>query len=189
MAAGLRMAAFVMPGLAGDDAKQSRRHAQETVEVLNEIQPTEVRVRSLAVLEGTPLFTLALSGAFSPPSEDTMIQELETLIQGLAFDCTFETLQMTNPLFSVKGRLSRARSAMLAEIERYRALSPLERARFLLARFVHDGYLDCVRSWGKLDTPLSHLIEAAAKSLDRGNRDALEKTRQALFAIKSKGVP
>ncbi|MBN2125692.1 MAG: radical SAM protein [Deltaproteobacteria bacterium] len=189
MEAGLHMAAFIMPGLAGNDAALSRRHVEDTVAVLNEIRPDEVRVRSLAVIEDSPLYSRVLSGDFSPPGDDRMIEELAGIIQGLAFDCTFETLQMTNPLFSAKGPLSETRKPMIETIERFLVLSPLERARFLLARFVNDGYLACVEGWGKLDTALRECIEDAAKSLERGAADAVEKAAHAVFAIKSKGIP
>jgi radical SAM superfamily enzyme YgiQ (UPF0313 family) len=50
MAAGLHMAAFVMPGLAGKDKDMAEKHIADTITVLNAVKPTEVRVRSLAVL-------------------------------------------------------------------------------------------------------------------------------------------
>ncbi|MFZ7112692.1 MAG: radical SAM protein [Desulfatiglandales bacterium] len=189
MEAGLQMAAFIMPGLAGSNEALSLRHLEDTIDVLNQIRPNEVRVRSLAVVEHSPLYAMVLSGDFSPPREDQMIEELAGIIRGLDFECTFETLQMTNPLFSVKGPFTRIKASMLDEIDRFLALSPLERARFLLARFVHDGYLDCVEGWGKLDAPLMKLIREAAGSLERGSRDAVEKTARAISAIKSKGIP
>jgi len=66
-AAGLHMAAFVMPGLAGNAPSASARHITETLYVLNSIKPTEVRVRSLAVVEGAPLFQRWQEGTFQPP--------------------------------------------------------------------------------------------------------------------------
>ena len=189
MEAGLQMAAFIMPGLAGSNEALSRRHVEDTVDVLNEIRPNEVRVRSLAVIEHSPLYAMVLSGDFSPPEEDQMIEELGGIIRGLDFDCTFETLQMTNALFSVKGPFTQIKASMLDAIDRFLALSPLESARFLMDRFVNDGYLECVESWGKLDAPLRAHIKEAAESLGRGSRDALEKTARAIFAIKSKGIP
>jgi len=52
--AGINYAAFVMPGLGGK--RLSAVHIRETIKVLNEIRPTEVRVRSLAVLKDSPLY-------------------------------------------------------------------------------------------------------------------------------------
>ena len=189
MASGIHMAAFVMPGLAGNDVDRSRKHIADTVTVLNAIQPTEVRVRSLALLEGTLLYEKWKSGTFNPATEDQMIGELRMLIEGLSFDCTFETLQMTNPLFSMKGPFSQTKAAMLDAIDWYQALPPLQRAQFLLHRFTKEGYLDFVKGWGKDDGRLYQGIEEAEKSLAQGTDDALEKASRAVFAIKSKGIP
>jgi hypothetical protein len=189
MASGIHMAAFVMPGLAGSNIHRSRKHIADTVTVLNAIQPTEVRVRSLALLEETPLYEQWKSGAFDPAGEDQVIEELRMLVEGLSFDCTFETLQMTNPLFSIKGPFFQTKEAMLDAIEWYRALPPLQRAQFLLHRFTKEGYLDFVKAWGKDDARLYQEIEEAETSLARGADDALKKASRAIFTIKSKGVP
>jgi hypothetical protein len=189
MEAGIRMAAFIMPGLAGRGRELAAEHISGTVSVLNEIQPSEVRVRSLAVLEDTPLYSKWESGEFQTASEDQMIEEIKMLLEGLTFNCTIETLQMTNSLFTIKGQLSAEREAMLKGISYYQDLPPLERARFLLQRYVDDGYLACVKSWGKYDTRLEGLIKEAANSIAEKSPSAMEKTDRALFAIKSKGVP
>jgi hypothetical protein len=96
---------------------------------------------------------------------------------------------MTNDLFSLKGPFSQTRKPMLDAVDWYEALSPLERARFLLHRFTKEGYLDFVKAWGKDDARLYQSVEEAEKSLAQGADDALEKASRAVFAIKSKGVP
>jgi hypothetical protein len=156
--------------------------------VLNEIEPDEVRVRSLAVMESAPLYERWRSGEFTHPRDDRMIDELGRIIEGLTFDCVFETLQLTN-VFTMKGRLSANRRAWLTDISRYKALSPLDRARFILRRYLTDGYLDCVKSWGLYDARLQALIEEAARSIQAGSADAMDKADRAVFAIKSKGIP
>ena len=189
MAAGLRMAAFVMPGLAGKDKDMAEKHIADTVRVLNAVKPTEVRVRSLAVLEGTPLYERWESGEFEAAGEDQLIEEIHALAEGLTFDCTFETMQMTNAFLITKGALSEIRPKMGELIARYRAFSPLDRARVLLRRYLHGGYLACVKAWGKHDSHLMQLIEDAKTSLAEGSDAGPEKTQRAIFAIKSKGVP
>jgi len=188
MDAGIQMAAFVMPGLAGSHEELAQRHIQETIDVLNEIRPTEVRVRSLAILESAPLYARWKSGEFVAPSEDRMVQELKMFLQGLTFDCTFETLQLTN-VFTLKGKLAAQRETWLERIDRYQAWPPLEKARFLLDRYVYDGYLACVSSWGRYDSPLQDLIQEARKSLEENSNEAMEKVERAIWAIKSKGIP
>jgi radical SAM superfamily enzyme YgiQ (UPF0313 family) len=188
MAAGINMAAFVMPGLAGENRELSQKHILETIDVLNEIKPTEVRVQSLAVLEAAPLYKKWESGEFKAPSEDQMIEELEMLLKGLHSDCTIETLQMTN-VFTIKGPLSEKKVDLFQWIDSYKALSKEDRARFLLYRYLYDGYLACVKSWGMYDDRLKTTIEEAQTNLEKPSHDTLKKVEQAIFEIKSKGIP
>jgi radical SAM superfamily enzyme YgiQ (UPF0313 family) len=189
MAAGINTAAFVMPGLSGNDKTMVKKHISDTLTVLNKVRPNEVRVRSLAILEGTPLYDKWQSGEFLAADEDQLVEEIRSLIEGIMFDCIFETLQMTNPLFTVKGTLSQIKSAMLEKINWYQNLSPVERARFLFHRYVSGGYLDWVKAWGKYESQLKQMIKDAEASLTKGSEHALEKTGRAIFAIKSKGIP
>jgi radical SAM superfamily enzyme YgiQ (UPF0313 family) len=187
--AGIDLAAFIMPGLADGNKQLTQKHVRETTRVLNEIEPAEVRIRSLAVIEGSPLFAQWESGEFEPPIDDQMIDEIRMLIEGLRCDCTIETLQMTNVLFNVKGRLFPEREKLLAAIARYQAFSPLDRARFRFNRYAHDGYLDYVEGWGRLDPHTRQLVQEAQEGLDKGFPDAVEKAERAIAAIKSKGIP
>ncbi|MDY0045357.1 MAG: hypothetical protein RBS82_11945, partial [Syntrophales bacterium] len=161
MESGISMAAFIMPGLGGGEALFAKRHIEDTISVLNEIRPSEVRIRSLAVHEASPLYDSWLSGDFHVPTDDLMIEELCLLIHGLDFDCIFETLQMTNPLFAVRGRFSELKEDMCQSIEEYRVLNADERARFIFKRYVDEGYLSFVRRWGKCDEELQRIIETA----------------------------
>jgi histone acetyltransferase (RNA polymerase elongator complex component) len=188
MASGIKMAAFVMPGLAGGDREKSRRHIKETLDVLNEIGPTEIRARSLAVLESAPLWGKWEAGEFLPPREDQMVGELRELIEGIKFDCTFETLQMTN-LFNFKGQLPARGNTFLEAVYAYQDLPPLERARYLLNRYVRGGYLDFVQAWERLDPTLQKRIEEAERCLEEESPEALGKVEKVLWAIKSKGIP
>jgi hypothetical protein len=188
MASGIKMAAFVMPGLGGRNNELSQRHTRDTVAVLNEIKPTEVRVRSLAVLENAPLYARWESGEFQAPTEDQMVEELKALINGISFDCALETLQMTN-VFTLKGQLPARKPSFLESINGYQAMGLLERARFIFNRYCHGGYLGFIQSWGRDDSGLMKKIEEAKGSLKRETPDALEKVERAVLAIKSKGIP
>jgi histone acetyltransferase (RNA polymerase elongator complex component) len=188
VAAGIQMAAFVMPGLGGRDTDLSRRHTRDTISVLNEIQPTEVRVRSLAVLESAPLYGKCEAREFFHPGEDQMVEELGEMIEGIDFDCAFETVQMTNA-FTFRGRLPGQKRAFLDALESYRALPPVKRARYLLNRYLCGGYLEFVQKWGRLDPALQEKVEEAESSIAEEASDALKKVETALFTLKSKGIP
>jgi hypothetical protein len=187
--AGIRMAAFVMPGLAGGNRELSLEHMRGTLDVLNKIRPEEVRVRSLAVVEGSPLYEKWRNGEFQACPEDRLVEEMKMLVEGLEVDCTLETLQMTNPLFTVKGPLSGLRELLLHGIREYQNLPSAERAGVLLNQYTEGGYLKIVRGWGRYDGTLASLVEEAKMSVRQGSRDAPEKVDRAVFAIKSKGVP
>lgn len=187
--AGINLAVFVIPGLAGKNGELAEKHVWETIRVLNEIKPTEVRVRSLAVLENSPLYAKWESGEFDAPTEEQMIDEMQLLIENLKFDCIIETLQMTNVLFNIRGKLSARKEGLLAKIAQYKAMPPVERLRFRLNKYLYGGYLDFVKEWGRFDFQLSQLIQEAMASLEKGSPDDEAKAEQAIFAIKSKGVP
>jgi hypothetical protein len=189
MASGIQTAAFVMPGLGGSDPALRTRHVSDTIRVLNKIEPTEVRIRSLAVLESAPLFQDWKSGIFQAADDDQMIEEIRSIMEGLRFDCTFETLQMTNPLFTVKGPLSQVRDTLLDGMDWYRTLPPLEKARLLFSRYVNEGYLEFVKAWGKYDSQLEVLIRDAESGLAARREDAVALVHRAIFLLKSKGVP
>ena len=187
--AGIALAAFVMPGLAGRNEELAEKHISGTIKVLNEIKPTEVRIRSLAVLESSLLYNKCKSGEFKVPTEDQMIDEIRLLIENLTFDCIFETFQMTNVLFNTRGKLSAIKEEMLAKIASYKSMSAIEKLRFRLNRYLYHGYFDCVRQSGRADPQLFRLIQEAMESLEKGSPDAEVKTEQAISAIKSKGIP
>jgi hypothetical protein len=95
---------------------------------------------------------------------------------------------MTN-VFTLKGQLANKKETWLKQIERYEMQSPLERARFLFRRYVYEGYFDFVKSRGKDDGQTESIIARAEKGLEENSPEAKEKVEQAIFAIKSKGIP
>ncbi len=149
--AGIDVAAFVMPGLAGREQLLSKTHIADTVSVLNEMQPKEIRVRSLAVLRKAPLYRRWESGEFVAPTEDSLVAEMQLLLEGIKVECTIETLQMTNPVINLKGPIGAKRRTALKQIGEYRALTPIERARFNLQRYCAGGYIRYVEEWGGLN--------------------------------------
>lgn len=184
--AGIGYAAFIMPGLGGADG--SEKHMVKTVEVLNHMQPHEIRVRSLAVMEGTPLYKCFRSGEFVPASEDQMIDEIRILLEEINFDTVIETYQMTNVLFNVKGNLGELREELLGTISQYKSLVPRERAERRLKRYLSGGYLDFVKRCGRYDEQLEELIGSALHAL-RSETDSLESVEEAILAIKSRVIP
>jgi len=162
--AGINYAAFVMPGLGGK--RLSKKHVKESIKVLNEIRPTEIRIRSLAMQKDSPLYERWRKGEFEAPTEHQMIDEIEQIIRGIEFDCIFETFQLTNIIFNTRGRLSRIKSEMLNKILWYKSLSYHRRLEWELNRYLYNGYITYLQRTGRFDSELQRLIEDAKKSLN-----------------------
>ncbi|MBU2454994.1 MAG: radical SAM protein, partial [Proteobacteria bacterium] len=72
--AGMELSEYVMPGLGGID--YSIEHAMETASALNSINPDFIRIRTLAVTNGTVLAEEVGSGTFEKPTDAMMAKEL-----------------------------------------------------------------------------------------------------------------
>jgi radical SAM superfamily enzyme YgiQ (UPF0313 family) len=79
--AGFELSEYVMPGLGGKGA--SRQHVQGTARVLNAVDPHYIRVRSLMLIPGTPLWDEYVAGEFEPLSRYEVAAEIGALIEGL----------------------------------------------------------------------------------------------------------
>jgi radical SAM superfamily enzyme YgiQ (UPF0313 family) len=189
MEAGIDLANYIMPGLGSGDKRLSEKHVLETIGVLNKIQPTEVRIRSLAVLIVSKLYPRWRSGEFKAPTEDQMIDEIKRIIENMGFDCIIETLQLTNVLFNIRDKLSKKSDWMLKGIAKYQEMPLMEKLKFKLNKYVYGGYLDYIRGLGLFGSQLNKKIEEAKESIENKSPDAEEKTERAIFAIKSIIVP
>jgi radical SAM superfamily enzyme len=79
--AGFELSEYVMPGLGGKGA--SRQHVQGTARVLNAVDPHYIRMRSLMLTPGTPLWDEYTAGEFEPLSPYEIVAEIGALIEGL----------------------------------------------------------------------------------------------------------
>jgi len=61
-AAGIELSEYYMPGLGGQDLW--REHAQDTADAMNRINPDYIRLRTLAIPDGTPLAEEVRAGRF-----------------------------------------------------------------------------------------------------------------------------
>jgi radical SAM superfamily enzyme YgiQ (UPF0313 family) len=83
--AGFMLSTTVVQGLGGKE--RWREHATATAELLNRIQPDELRLHTLMLEPGAPLYDQVQSGAFIPCGPEEIFQEARLLIQGLELDC------------------------------------------------------------------------------------------------------
>lgn len=133
---GISLCFYVILGLGGrlrlEGEETWRKHALETARVLNAVDPDYIRVRTLTIREGMPLYEKLLSGEFEKASDAEVVREEELLIENLEVTSRFVSDHSTNVLMDVRGKLPEDKEHMLSIIRRYLELSEEEQLNFRL---------------------------------------------------------
>jgi radical SAM superfamily enzyme YgiQ (UPF0313 family) len=79
--AGFELSEYVMPGLGGKAAW--RAHAAGSARVLNAVDPHFIRIRTLMLVPGTPLFDEFQRGEFEPLSRREILEEIRAFVADL----------------------------------------------------------------------------------------------------------
>ncbi|QOX64550.1 radical SAM protein [Anoxybacterium hadale] len=132
-AGGIELSVYFMPGIGGKDL--STENALETARVVRAINPDFVRLRSAVIKEGTDLWQDYRGGRIRLCSENDKLTEVKLLIEN-SQGCTgyLASDHIINLLQNVEGRLDADSQNMLAKINEYFALPPLQQKLFQLAR-------------------------------------------------------
>lgn len=113
--AGIELSVYVLLGLGGEDLW--KQHAENTARVLNAMQPQFIRPRTLALLPGIPLYEEAREGRFREASGETIMHELQVMLEALEIkDAWFLSDHISNYI-PVYGHLPEDQEKMLATIE------------------------------------------------------------------------
>jgi hypothetical protein len=132
-AAGMELSEYVMPGLGGRDL--SERHALDTADALNRIDPDFIRLRTLAMRRGIPLVEEWEAGHFNKLTDVAAAREIRILIASLeGIGSYLASDHILNLFQEIEGRLPEDRPAMLAVIDRFFALSPAEQTLYQVGR-------------------------------------------------------
>jgi len=97
--AGFEISEYVMPGIGG--RSRWMRHALNTANVLNEINPTFVRFRRFVPRPGTPLFNDWKEGRFQPLKPHELLLEIKTLIEHLQVNSRICFDHFINPAYRI----------------------------------------------------------------------------------------
>ena len=118
MEAGFELSEYVMPGLGGRERWE--QHADNTARVLNEINPHFIRLRTLHLAEGTPLYEKARRGEFNVNSMEGVLIEVRRLIENL--DVTSELItsdqSMNAFMGEFDGKLPEDKKRLIESIDR-----------------------------------------------------------------------
>ncbi|MFO7996854.1 MAG: radical SAM protein [Dehalococcoidia bacterium] len=173
--AGLSLCEYVMPGLGGK--KMSQEHALETARVLNEIDPDYIRLRSLHVTPGMPLWTRIQDGDFELQTEDELVRELAVFVENLEVTSYLKSDHILNLLMEVEGKMPEDKEKCLNIISQYLSLPDEERLNFKFGR--RAGYYNSLADLA--DSYKHDTIDQAIKRLK--TRD--DNVEEVLFRLKN----
>lgn len=130
---GISLSEYVMPGLGG--VNWWREHALATAQVLNQINPDFIRLRTLYVREDMPLYKKVEAGEFVLLTDDQVVAEIRLFLENLkGIESTVVSDHILNLLEEVQGKLPAEKDKMIALIDRYLALPEAERLIFRVGR-------------------------------------------------------
>ncbi len=120
-AAGMELSEYIMPGLGGID--YSVEHAMESASALNSINPDFIRIRTLAITQGTALAVEARRGEFEKPSDIMMAKELRLFIESLDGIHSFvKSDHILNLFETINGKLPEDKERLIGIIDGFFAL-------------------------------------------------------------------
>jgi radical SAM superfamily enzyme YgiQ (UPF0313 family) len=131
--AGLSLCFYIIPGIGGREL--SEENALESARVVNAVNPSFVRLRSLYIKGGTPLADMHRSGTFNPPDEDEIVREIRLFVENLdGVSTKLVSDHILNLLEEVEGTLPEDKERILGIIDRYLGLGDEDRLLFQLGR-------------------------------------------------------
>ena len=131
--AGMELSEYVMPGLGGQE--MWREHAIDTAQVLNQIDPHFIRLRSLRVPRRVPLHEKLTDGSFTMQTDDMLAEEIKLFVETLdGITSTLTSDHIMNLLEEVSGKFPKDKEAMLNVIQKYQNLDDTNRLIFRTGR-------------------------------------------------------
>ncbi len=116
----------------------SRTNALETADALNRINPDFIRLRTLALPNGTPLAEQYKAGDFDKMGDVETARELLLFLESLnGVTSTVKSDHVLNLFTEVEGALPDDKEKMTAPIREFLALDPRERMLFCVGRRSH----------------------------------------------------
>lgn len=157
--AGMELSEYVMPGLGG--VRLSEIHADETADALNQINPDFIRLRTLALPEGIPLYNEVKAERFEKPTDLMMVKEIYRFIKNLhGITSTIVSDHMLNLLQEVEGKLPDDKPKMLKILKTFLDMEPEKQCLYQVGRRL--GFFSCLDD---MENP--GLLERAKQRRDR----------------------
>jgi hypothetical protein len=119
----MELSEYYMPGLGG--RKYLETNARETAAALNAINPDFIRLRTLAIPPGIPLYDDYAAGRFDKATDTEVAQELLLFLESLSgITSTIRSDHILNLLPEVDGQMPQDRERLIGIVRAYLALDP-----------------------------------------------------------------
>jgi radical SAM superfamily enzyme YgiQ (UPF0313 family) len=112
--AGFEYSLYVLLGIGGEDKWE--QHAKGTAEVLNQVDPHFIRVRTFIPQPNSNLYDLTEKGLFRFPSPETILMETRSLLEKLQVTSHFLSDHISN-LLPLHGKLPGDKEGMIQIID------------------------------------------------------------------------
>lgn len=114
-AAGLFCSVTALLGIGG--VALSAEHAKATGLVLSRMQPNQIGILTLMLLENTPLYHDSISGAFTLPDQQGLLAELKTIVENLDLPRSQLQANHASNYLPINARMPKDKEAVLAAID------------------------------------------------------------------------
>ena len=112
--AGFEYSLYVLLGIGGEEKWE--QHARGTAEVLNQVDPHFIRVRTFIPQPNSRFYEAVVKGNFPLASSETILKETRLLLEGLKVTSQFLSDHISN-LFPLHGKLPEDREKMIQMID------------------------------------------------------------------------
>jgi hypothetical protein len=112
--AGFEYSLYVLLGIGGEGKWE--QHAKGTAEVLNQIDPHFIRVRTFVPQPNSPLYEAMKAGRFQTASPETILKETRLLLEKLEVTSQFLSDHISN-LLPLDGKLPEDKEKMIQMID------------------------------------------------------------------------
>ena len=162
-AAGIEINEFYMPNMGGRE--YARESALDTADVMNQVNPDFIRIRSMALAENLEMYEDYRSGMLTRPNDIETIQEIRLVIENLhGITSVVDSDHILNILLELRGKLPEGKDRMLATIDRFLEMPEDTQNIFRLGRRI--GVMSNLR-----DLNNHILVDKVKQTMDRSGID------------------
>lgn len=131
--AGIELSAYYMPGLGG--RRLLRENAIETADLMRQVVPDYLRLRTLAIPDRVPLAEDVAEGRFEKAGDMETAQEILLFLEHVGdIPCELMSDHTVNLFQDLNGNLATNRETMVSEVRRFLALEPESQRTYMVGR-------------------------------------------------------